>query len=85
MKSNTELLLPDTFYHVYNRGINGEDIFKLEKHYTLFLNKYIECIEPIANTYAYCLLRNHFHLLIKVKSESEILTAAEMKYPGKAN
>ncbi|MBC7389403.1 MAG: hypothetical protein H7329_09355 [Opitutaceae bacterium] len=72
MKVNTEPLKADTFYHIYNRGINGENIFKTENNYRFFLNKYILHIEPIAKTYAYCLLANHFHLLICTRSEDEI-------------
>ena len=72
MKSNTLPIQPDTFYHVYNRGINGENIFKLAENYLYFLNKYSQYIPIVANTYAYCLLRNHFHLLIKTRSEDEI-------------
>ncbi len=32
-------------------------------HY--FLNQWAKYIEPVAGTYAYCLLPNHFHFLIK--------------------
>jgi hypothetical protein len=60
-------LLPNKFYHVYNRGINGEDLFKQDRNYAYFLNKYANYLEPVVETYAYCLLKNHFHLLIKVK------------------
>jgi REP element-mobilizing transposase RayT len=67
MKSNLPLL-PDTFYHIYNRGINGENLFKEERNYGYFLNKYAIFIEPVVETYAYCLLKNHFHLLIKIKN-----------------
>lgn len=72
MKSNTFPLSPDTFYHIYNRGINGENIFKSSGNYTYFLNRYSQLISPIAHTYSYCLLKNHFHLLIRTKSEEEI-------------
>lgn len=60
-------LLPETFYHIYNRGINGEDLFKQERNYNYFLSKYNIYLEPVVETYAYCLLKNHFHLLIRVK------------------
>lgn len=83
MKANTELLLEDTFYHIYNRGINGETIFKKEGDYNLFLEKYSFHLHPFIDTYAYCLLSNHFHFLIKVKSKEEILEGIELKYPNK--
>ena len=40
MKSNTEPLQPDTYYHIYNRGINKEDLFKEDRNYHYFLIKY---------------------------------------------
>ncbi len=54
------------FYHIYNRGNNGENIFIEERNYAYFLALYTKHISPIADTYAYCLMRNHFHLLIRV-------------------
>ena len=66
-------LYPDTFYHIYNRGINGENLFVEERNYRHFLEKYAHYIEPVAETYAYCLLRNHFHLLVRIRTEDEQL------------
>jgi putative transposase len=73
MKKNIELLEPDRIYHIYNRGINGENIFKEERNYRYFLEKYAKYIEPIADTFAYYLLKNHFHIAIRTKSEAEIV------------
>lgn len=55
------------YYHIYNRGINGTDIFKEKRNYDYFLNQYSKFVGPIANTFAYCLLRNHFHFLVQIK------------------
>ena len=66
-------LLYDTYYHIYNRGNNGENIFIQERNYTHFLNLLFKYIEPIADIFAYCLLRNHFHQAVRIKSEEEIL------------
>jgi putative transposase len=73
MKKNTLPMQCGTFYHVYNRGINGEDLFKEDRNYSYFLKLYAKYIPPIAETYAYCLLKNHFHLLIRVRSEEEVM------------
>ncbi len=59
------------FYHVYNRGINGENIFIETRNYPYFLQLYAQHIHSVMDTYAYCLLRNHFHLLIRVKTRQE--------------
>ena len=72
-KKNTEPLDPDTYYHVYNRGINGTRLFTKTGNTDYFLAKYLKNILPIADTYAYVLMGNHFHFLIKTKSEAEIL------------
>lgn len=57
------------YYHIYNRGNNGENIFVEGRNYSYFLNLYTKHIAPIAETFAYCLMRNHFHLLIRMKDE----------------
>ena len=69
--SKTQGLYPDTFYHIYNRGNNRENIFFEERNYRYFLERYTHYIEPVAATYAYCLLRNHFHFLIRIRSVEE--------------
>lgn len=66
-------LLYDTYYHIYNRGNNRENIFIQERNYTHFMNLYAKYIKLISETFAYCLLRNHFHVLVKIKSEEEII------------
>ena len=79
MKKNTPLLQPECLYHIYNRGINGEDLFREEKNYQYFLQKISLYILPVAKVYAYCLLKNHFHLCIRTKKEPEILLFAQEK------
>ena len=59
-------------YHIYNRGNNREDLFRFPEDYRHFLRLYEKYIEPIAETYAWCLLVNHFHLLVKIKTKEEI-------------
>ena len=59
------------FYHIYNRGNNGENIFRERRNYYFFMQHYAKYIKPIADTYAYALLKNHFHFLIRTKTEIE--------------
>ncbi len=65
-------LLPDRSYHIYNRGINGMKVFLEERNYKYFLNQYAKYVHPFVETFAYCLLSNHYHLLIRVRPENEI-------------
>ncbi len=61
----------DKFYHIYNRGVNGELIFKSSRNFEFFLKKVEENLVPVSEVYAYCLLPNHFHFLVRIKSEKE--------------
>jgi len=60
-------LEPGMFYHVYNRGNNGTDLFYDTDCYYHFLRLYEKYMNPVADTYAWCLLGNHFHLLVYIK------------------
>jgi REP element-mobilizing transposase RayT len=60
------------YYHIFNRGNNRESIFFEERNYHYFMKLYSKYIVPVAETYAYCLLGNHFHFLVRICSEDEI-------------
>lgn len=62
----------ETVYHIYNRGTNRQNIFIEKRNYPYFLALYEKYITPVADTYAYCLMGNHFHLLIRTKPQSVI-------------
>ncbi len=61
-----------TFYHIYNRGNNGENIFIQKRNYDYFLKLWQKHIRPIAETWAYCLLRNHFHAVVYIKNQEDL-------------
>jgi putative transposase len=71
-KKYTGQLSLDGIFHIFNRGVNGEDIFKEEPNYSFFLKKLAHYVHPVAQVYAYALLKNHFHLLIRIRSFEEI-------------
>ena len=78
-----EPIEPGNFYHIYNRGNNGSNIFFEEENYAYFLRLYEKYIPPIADTFAWCLMRNHFHLLLYLKTDSEIKKEDYLFSPGK--
>ncbi len=53
-------------YHVYNRGNNSQTIFFTRENYLFFLEKLRKYIHPYADVLAWCLMPNHFHLMIAV-------------------
>jgi putative transposase len=63
----TEKLVAGKFYHIYNCGVNGADVFRNTDDYEKFLRLYEKFILPVAETYAWVLMKNHFHLMVKIK------------------
>ena len=71
-----EILENLKYYHIYNRGINSEVIFKDENNMRYFLKLVAKYLSPKANILAYCLLNNHFHFVIEVTSETKEIAQA---------
>jgi putative transposase len=67
-----EQLTYGEFYHVYNRGINSCNLFNEPDNYEYFLSLYDKYISPVTDTYAWVLMPNHFHLLVKIKEKEAI-------------
>ena len=67
MNKNDQELLPGLHYHIYNRGIGIEKIFFRERNYFYFLEKYDKYLSAYLETFSYCLIPNHFHLLARVR------------------
>ncbi len=72
MKTNVIALDCETIYHIYNRGVNGDNIFVKQSDADIFLKKLVEYTKDVADLYCYCLLKNHFHILVKIKAENDI-------------
>jgi REP element-mobilizing transposase RayT len=60
-------------YHIYNKTNNKELLFRTEENYIYFLKQFSKYISPFADTYAWNLLPNHFHFMIRVKMLDNIL------------
>ena len=69
--------LPNHTYHVYNHAVSDLNIFNSDIDYIDFLAKYKKYISPHVDSYAYCLMPNHFHLLFKVKPYDEFVSIAK--------
>ncbi len=72
------------YYHIYNRGNNGENLFLTAPNYYYFLSLYDKYISSVAETYAWCLMPNHFHLLVRIKDEFDIDFIKSEKEPKTA-
>ena len=59
-------------YHVYNKAISHDKLFITSNDYHYFLKKLTRYILPVADIIAYCLIPNHFHILLEIKDEDQI-------------
>ena len=57
-------------YHIYNRGNNRQKIFFNRENYLHFLRKIRDKIKPHCEILAYCLMPNHFHIMISSDERS---------------
>ena len=65
------LFLEEQLYHIYNSGNNKETIFFKYRNYDFFLEKIEKHICRFSDLLAFCLMPNHFHILIHTASNSE--------------
>ena len=67
-----EPLTPGNFYHIYNHAVGGRNLFREADNYEYFLHLYDKHASPVAETFAWVLMPNHFHLLVRIKDNTEI-------------
>ena len=67
------------FYHIYNRSINKDTIFRTDENMRFFLKRWKELISPYLDVAAFCLMPSHFHFLARVKTLTDQTKAAIKK------
>lgn len=83
MPRGPRLSFPNSFYHVFNRGINRQPIFLTEKDYAFFLKKLLALKTKYDHSiYSYCLMPNHFHISIQTRKTpiSKIMSSLSTSY-----
>ena len=63
---------PGLIYHIYNRGNNRCRIFIDDRNYNYFLDLYKRYLLPVTELFAYCLMPNHFHLLLRILDNKQL-------------
>lgn len=59
-------------YHIYNRGINHQLVFLKDEDYLLFLQKSKLYLSDFCVIYAFALMPNHYHLLLRVNDDVQV-------------
>ncbi len=61
---------PNQVFHIYNRGNNQQPIFFNDNNYLFFLRKINNQLKPISDILCWCLMPNHFHIMINTREEA---------------
>lgn len=68
MPRGPRFVFQNAFYHVFNRGINKQDIFLSDSDYQFFIKKLKGLKKKYDHSvYAFCLMPNHFHISIQTR------------------
>ena len=59
------------YYHIINRGVEQRIVFKEKNDYEYFMELLCDaCMKFNIILHNYCLMSNHYHLLIEIKKEN---------------
>jgi hypothetical protein len=64
---------PECFYHIVCKSIDGIHLFKEHEDHIVFLKRFQQFTDQLLEVWSYCLLTNHTHHIIKVKSLAAVL------------
>jgi REP element-mobilizing transposase RayT len=72
--------VPGYCYHIYNRANSDHNLFFVTANFSYFLQQYAHYLDRYLETFAYCLLPNHFHLLVRIRSTETIFEVVRQMY-----
>ena len=74
---------PGAIYHVMNRGDRREPVFKDDADHVRFLETLGEaCAKAGWQVHAYCLMGNHFHLVVETPRANLVALVGKGVSPG---
>lgn len=88
MPRRPEPFVEGFFYHVYNRGVDRQPIFFRDANYTFFARRLGQYLRPGVRGIAYCLMPNHYHLVLLLEDDSALQSAMhrlQMSYAKAVN
>jgi len=67
MSTTQEPFEQENRYHIFNHARGNDNLYETDLDYKVFLVLISKYIMPVAEIYAYCLMPNHFHFLVRFK------------------
>ncbi|MCK4529740.1 MAG: transposase [Candidatus Marinimicrobia bacterium] len=73
MRCTSDIFEEGSIFHIYNHAIDNFDLFYEDEDYDFFLYKFSTHQRKIpSSVFAYCLMPDHYHFLIKQDSKQKI-------------
>lgn len=73
MRCPKDYFTAGNIFHIYNKAVSNEKLFRDESDYIFFLRRLKESMKKIdVSIIAYCLMPDHFHFLIRQESDNPI-------------
>lgn len=77
---------PGHIYHVFNQGNNGLELFHSQEDYKKLIGFIRDYIIPHADILSWCLLPNHFHVMLIAKfDKSELINSGNLSFDPLTN
>ena len=70
----TTPILGDNYYHIFNRGVNKQNIFYTEANYSYFLKLLDQFLTGYVDFLAFSLMPNHFHIILRILNSLDFNT-----------
>jgi len=84
MPRTARIILPAYPHHIIQRGHNRQSVFACEDDYRYYLENLAEWKERFAcKVYAFCLMTNHVHLIVKPGEDAENLSRLMKRLAGR--
>ncbi|MEP7169134.1 MAG: hypothetical protein ABI855_07150 [Bacteroidota bacterium] len=75
-------LQPEQIFHIYNHAVGKENLFERDDDYIYFLKKMKEHLLPVSEVISYCLMPNHYHLVLRFKEIETIKEFLKQRKKG---
>jgi putative transposase len=72
MQIEFQPLYEDQYYYIYNRGNNSDTLFYNSDNYNYFIELFQTMLHPFITCYAYSLLTEQFHCVIRINNFNDI-------------
>ena len=77
-KTNQLPLEPNKVYHLFSHAVHNNDLYYSPENYAFFLRRWQHFSKGYFETYAFCLMPNHFHFCLKTLPQPQLDASSKL-------